>query len=98
VTLRIIEREGSVAFDVLVAPRAARERLGPVVGDRLKVAVTAPPVEGKANEAVVAALAHALGVKRHEVTIVTGDKGKRKTVQVSGLTRAELMRRLDGCA
>ena len=77
-----------VTFDVLVTPRAARERIGPVVDGRLKVAVTAPPVEGEANAAVCALLAKALGVSRGAVTVVRGDSGRRKTLHARGVTLA----------
>jgi hypothetical protein len=90
-TLEIRGSAEGVTFGVLVAPRASREAVGPVVGDRLKVAVTAPPVEGQANAALVAALARALGVRRRDVEIVGGERGKRKTVRVAGLTREALL-------
>ena len=90
-TLEIRGSAEGVTFGVLVTPRASREAVGPVVGDRLRVAVTAPPVEGQANTAVVAALARALGVRRQDVEIVGGERGKRKTVRVVGLTREELL-------
>jgi uncharacterized protein len=89
--VEIREGEGAITFGVLVAPRSSRERLGPVVGDRVRVAVTAPPVDGKANEAVIAVVARALGVRRQDVTIVAGDRGKRKTVRVAGVTRQSLL-------
>jgi uncharacterized protein (TIGR00251 family) len=76
---------GAVTFDILVTPRASREKVGPMVGDRLKVAVTAPPVEGEANAAVVAALARALGVARARVTLARGEGSRRKTVRVEGV-------------
>ena len=79
---------GGVTFDVLVTPRASREKVGPLVGDRLKIAVTAPPVEGEANAAVVAALARALGVPRASVAIVRGEGSRRKTVRVAGVASA----------
>ncbi|RMH44386.1 MAG: hypothetical protein D6689_02525 [Deltaproteobacteria bacterium] len=75
-------------FDVLVQPRASRAKVGPVCGDRLKVAVTAPPVDGAANAAVIAALARALGVPKRNVEIVAGATGRRKTVRVVGCARA----------
>ena len=85
------EANGALTFDVLVSPRASRERLGPVVGDRVKVALTAPPVDGAANAALVALLARAFGVPRAAVSIVRGDTGKRKTVRVVGASRAALL-------
>jgi len=82
-----------VTFDVLVTPRASRERVGPVLEGRLKVAVTAPPVEGEANAAVCALIAKALGVAKSAVTVVRGDTGRRKTVRVVGVG-ADAVRRL----
>jgi uncharacterized protein (TIGR00251 family) len=89
--LRIDEWEGGISFDILVAPRASRARVGPAQGDRVKVAVTAPPVEGRANEAVVALLAAALGVRKRDVAIVAGESGRRKRVSVAGATRGALL-------
>ena len=82
------EEAGAVLVDVLVQPRASQVRLGPVRQDRLVVAVTAPPVDGEANRAVVEALARALGVPRTSVEVVRGDTSRRKTVRVRGATRA----------
>jgi uncharacterized protein (TIGR00251 family) len=93
--LRVTERDGGVLVDVLVQPRARRAEVGPVApdagGDRLKVAVTAPPVEGAANAAVVEAIARALGVPRRAVSIVRGETGRRKTVRIEGVTAAAVM-------
>ncbi len=61
-----------------------------MVGDRLRVAVTAPPVDGEANAAVIDALAEAFGVRRAAVTLVRGEHGRRKTVRVEGATQAAL--------
>ncbi|MFH0900986.1 MAG: DUF167 domain-containing protein [Pseudomonadota bacterium] len=77
--------EEAITIDILVAPRASRERIGPVVGGRLKVAVTAPPVEGEANEAIVACLARAFGVAKSRIEIVQGANSRRKTVRVVGM-------------
>jgi uncharacterized protein (TIGR00251 family) len=51
------EKDGAVTVDIAVKPRSSREGVGPIQGDRLCVAVNAPPVDGKANEAVVRVLA-----------------------------------------
>ena len=90
--LPVREEAGAVTFDVLVTPRASRERIGPVIDGRLKVAVTAPPVEGEANAAVCMLLAKALGVARGAVTVVRGDTGRRKTVRVVGVTMDSIRR------
>lgn len=94
--LPIREDAGAVTFDVLVTPRASRERLGPVVDARLKVTVTAPPVEGEANAAVCALLARALGVARGRVSVARGETGRRKTVRVEGVTADAVRALLQG--
>jgi len=82
----------ALTIDVLVVPRASRTAVGPLVGDRLRVAVTAPPVDGEANTAVIDALARAFGVRRAAVTIVRGERGRRKTVRIEGATVIALQR------
>ena len=79
-----------LTLDIQVVPRASRAGVGPLVGERLRVAVTAPPVDGAANAAVIEALAEAFGVRKSAVTIVRGERGRPKTVQVAGVTRAAL--------
>jgi uncharacterized protein (TIGR00251 family) len=71
-------------LDVVVQPRASREGLGPLLGDRVKVRVHAPPVDDAANEAVARLLAELLGVPRSSVTIAAGRTGRRKTLLVAG--------------
>jgi uncharacterized protein len=83
-----------VKIDVLVVTRASRVAVGTRVGDRLRVAVTAPPVDGAANAAVIDALADACGVRRSAVTIVRGERGRKKTVEIVGADLATLERLL----
>lgn len=73
-----------VRFVIHVSPRARRVRVGGLHGDALRVAVTAPPVEGAANQACVAAVAEALGLRRAEVRIAAGQRGRRKHVEACG--------------
>jgi uncharacterized protein len=96
--MKVVERDGGLVLDIHVVPRASRAAVGPVVGDRLRVAVTAPPVDGAANAAVIDALAEAFGVRRAAVTILRGETGRRKTVRVLGATRAALERLLAASA
>ena len=82
---------------VRVQPRASRAAIGPWRQDgALSVRVTAPPVEGRANAAVGALLAAALGVPVSAVRVVHGEHGRDKLVRVTGLTPAEIRRRLQG--
>ena len=80
--------DATLTIDIQVVPRASRVAVGPAVGPRLRVAVTAPPVDGEANAAVIDALARAFGVRRAAVEIVRGTSGRRKTVRITGATRA----------
>jgi uncharacterized protein (TIGR00251 family) len=84
-----LPKDGLVV-NVQVVPRASRNRIGPLVGDRLKIQVTAPPVDGAANQAVVAALAEALGVPRRAISIIAGHAGRKKTVRLEGVSAAAL--------
>ncbi len=82
-----VRADGSgVLLEILVQPRASRERLGPVHQDRLKLAVHAPPVDGEANAAVIAFLAKALGVPKSAVHIERGESSRRKTIRIDGVT------------
>ncbi len=91
-SLRLTEKDGAVTVDIQVKPRSSREGVGPIQADRLLVAVNAPPVDGKANAAVVRVLAEAFGVSRSAVTIVRGETGKKKTVRLVGVTAAAILR------
>ncbi len=88
--MNLREHDGGVTFDVLVQPRASREKLGPLHDGRLKVAVTSPPVDGEANAAVIALLAKRLGVAKGAVEVVAGASSRRKTVRVAGVGRAAI--------
>ena len=78
-----------------VQPRARRDAITGEVGEALKLALTAPPVEGRANEACVEFLAELLGVSRSSVTIAAGHSSRNKLIRVAGLSAAEVRRRLE---
>jgi len=86
-----------LVFWIHVTPRASRVRVSGRRGDALRVAVTAPPLEGRANAACVEALAEAFQVARSAVTLEAGARGRRKRVRVAG-PRDALARRLEALA
>jgi len=69
-------------FAVRVKPGARREAVGGRYGDALVVAVTARAIEGRANAAVCKAIAKAFGIRGHDVTIVAGERGRDKVIEV----------------
>jgi hypothetical protein len=85
---------GGVRLGVRVVPRASRSSVAGVRDGRLVVRVTAPPVEGAANDAVLDVLAGALGVPRRAVSILAGATHREKTVVIVGLTEADVRRLL----
>ena len=91
--LPVTERGGAVRFAVHVQPRASRSEVAGLHGDALKVRLAAPPVDGAANEALVAVLAEALGVPRRAVRIASGLTSRGKVVEVVGVA-PDAVRRL----
>lgn len=72
---------------VKAVPGASREEIAGAVGDRLKVRVTAPPEDGRANRAVCRLLAGALGLKRGMVEVESGDSRAEKVLRLRGVSR-----------
>lgn len=82
-------REG-VTFSVKVHPKAKRERISGLLGDALKLEITAPPIDGKANEACVSFFSKLLKVPRSSVTIAAGLSSRNKVMQITGISAASV--------
>lgn len=83
--------EGSCELAVLVQPRASRTR---VIGEhdgRLKIALSAPPVDGAANKALIEFLCHELSVGKADVTLLDGQSSRRKRLAIRGVAAREIM-------
>lgn len=83
-----------VTFAIRVHPRAKKNAITGELGDALKVSLTAPPVEGKANDACIEFFAKLLKVPRSSVTIASGQASRNKVICVVGLTAQQLRDRL----
>jgi uncharacterized protein (TIGR00251 family) len=84
-----------VTFAVKLHPRAKKNGITGEVGDALKLSLTAPPVDGKANAACIEFFAKLLKVPRSSVTIAAGHTSRNKVIQVSGLSVEEIRKRID---
>ena len=84
---------GVVLIAVKAVPGASRDEIAGVLGDRLKVRVSAPPEGGKANDAIRRLIADTLGMKMRDVTIVAGAASREKTARATGITAEEARRR-----
>jgi len=88
------EASASVTFSVRIHPRAKKNAITGEIGDALKVSLTSPPVEGRANDACIEFFAQLLRVPRSSVTIASGQNSRNKVIRVAGLPKAELKDRL----
>ena len=79
---------------IRVIPRASKSSIAGKRGDAILVRLTAPPVEGAANEELIAVLSKAFGRPRRDITIVSGHKSRDKRVSIEGISETELAARL----
>lgn len=90
----IQESARGITFAVKVHPRARKNAITGAVGEALKLSLTAPPVEGKANQAVIEFFADLFAIPQSSVTIASGETSRSKVVRISGLNRAAVEKRL----
>ncbi|MGA2390106.1 MAG: DUF167 domain-containing protein [Candidatus Sulfotelmatobacter sp.] len=88
------ENPAGVTFSIKVHPRAKRNAITGEVGDALKVSLTAPPTDGKANDAYIEFFAKLLKLPRSSVTIASGRGSRTKVMHVAGFSAEELHRRI----
>ncbi len=85
------------ALTVRVTPRARKSEVGGILEDgTIRIRIQEPPVEGKANRALVVFLSKILGVRKNQIEIVAGEKGLDKIVAVEAMTAEEVEKRLQG--
>jgi hypothetical protein len=92
--VEVQESPAGVTFQVKVQPRAKRNAVVGQLGDALKVALTAPPVDNRANEACIEFFADLLQLPRSSITIVSGQGSRNKVIRVTGISVEELRNRL----
>ena len=85
---------GGVRIRIRVQPRASRSEVAGVQGNDLKVRLTAPPVEGAANDALIRFLAESLDVPRSSLSLVSGHASRTKVVELRGVSESAVRRAL----
>jgi uncharacterized protein len=89
--LTVNETEEGVTFAIRVLPKSSKPGLAGLKEDALRIRITAPPVEGRANEESIRFLATLFNVKRNQVTIKAGHKSKKKLISIVGLKREDIL-------
>jgi hypothetical protein len=92
--LKLQENERGVVFEVFLQPRAKKDEIAGIQEGSLKVRVTSPPLQGRANQACIDVIAYTLGLKKSAVEIISGHTSRRKRLCIRGITLSELKKRL----
>ena len=92
----IVERDGRVVIPFWVQPKASKTRLMGVYGEQIKIAITAPPVDGKANKEICKAVAKLLKLPKSSVSIVSGESSRRKLLAVPMIDKNSVIEKIIG--
>jgi uncharacterized protein len=95
--IEIAETDGGAVISVRVSPRASRDAIEGEYAGALKVRLTAPPVDDRANGALRRFLAERLKVPVSAVRILSGEKSRNKRVHISGVTREQVVALIESC-
>jgi uncharacterized protein (TIGR00251 family) len=95
VAFTVRDTANGAQFALRVQPRASRNAIVGTMGDAVKLAITAPPVDGKANHAVVEYLSDLFRVPKSSVVIVSGETGRNKLIAVRGMRAEQVLKALN---
>lgn len=93
-TLRISPTEEGICLEIQVQPRSSRNQIVGEQEGRLKIKLTAPPVEGEANQALINFLARELDLPKRSITLLKGESSRHKLVAIAGLSPEQLIEKL----
>jgi uncharacterized protein len=89
--LEVQERAGAVIIPVRVQSRASKDEIAGEIGGAMKVRLRAPALDGRANEALIEFLAQLLKTPRSAVRILSGERSRTKRIEISGVTRQQIL-------
>jgi uncharacterized protein (TIGR00251 family) len=90
----IRETAKGLLLPVRAVPRASKNEIQGIHGNALKIRLQAPPVEGRANEALIRFLSDVLDIPRSQLSIASGETGRNKAVLITGISKAELIEKI----
>ncbi len=79
--------DNSIDIRIYVQPRSSKNEIAGIHGDAIKIKITSPPVDGAANSLLIKFLSKKLGVSKSSISLVSGDKSRKKVVNIEGLTK-----------
>ncbi len=88
------QADGSILLRLHVQPRAAQNQVAGLQGEALRLRLSAPPVDGKANKAVLAYLAELLSLPKSALSLKSGQQSRQKTVRITGASEASIRQTL----
>jgi uncharacterized protein len=81
-------------FNITVSPKSSRSLITVDSSNRIKVYLNAPPVDGKANSELIGLFSKKLRIPKSDITIVSGEKGKKKRIEIEGLSEESIIKKL----
>lgn len=91
--LNINEIEDGIRVDIRVQPRSARNQIAGEYAGAVKIKLTAPPVDGEANQELIIFLSKLLKVSKSSIILLQGETGRNKTVEIKGINKSEFIRK-----
>jgi len=91
----IKELEGSCTIRIIVQPNAKKNEFGEIFDDCLKLKITSPPIDGKANQMVTKFLASFFSLKKNDIKILQGEQNRRKVISIQGLDKQTIIKYLN---
>ena len=88
------EKDQDIVLRLHAQPGAKRTSVVGLYGDKLKIAVATPPVDGKPNQAIIAFLAKTLGISKSKLTLISGETSREKRIRIQGITANECVAKL----
>ncbi len=87
-------QEDRLQLRIKAVPGASSDAIAGLLGDQLKIRISAPPEGGQANQAIIGLLSKRLGISRRQLTMTSGHASRDKIIQIEGLDQAQIRSRL----